>query len=142
MTRLLAMLSAFLLAFAVDITPCFAQHPPNGSYRLTCDNIRVSGTTLHADCRAHNGQYRATTLDLSKCDPSRGVYNDGGNLRCAPKPPPIPGGPYLRTCRDVRVHGSALFAMCRDDQRKERSTGLTLPCAGDITNVNGKLVCK
>ena len=54
-----------------------------------------------------------------------------------------PGGSYLASCRDVRMRGDALLALCRRiDGRMQRSI---LPdvrsCVGDIGNQNGMLVC-
>ncbi len=54
-----------------------------------------------------------------------------------------PGGSYLASCRDARMRGDTLLALCRrTDGRLQRSI---LPdvrsCVGDIGNQDGMLVC-
>jgi hypothetical protein len=54
-----------------------------------------------------------------------------------------PGGSYLASCRDVRMRGDTLLALCRRiDGGVQRAL---LPdvrsCVGDIGNQNGVLVC-
>ncbi len=54
-----------------------------------------------------------------------------------------PPGSYLDSCRQIRVQGGALVAMCR--KRSGRWVPTSLPnvrrCVGDIGNANGRLVC-
>jgi hypothetical protein len=54
-----------------------------------------------------------------------------------------PGGSYMGSCRDVRMRGDTLLALCR--RMDGRLQGSTLPdvrsCVGDIGNQNGTLVC-
>ena len=58
----------------------------------------------------------------------------------AQAPPP---GSYRESCRDVRMHGATLTAVCRRaNGRGERVTALNIAhCVGDIGNNNGQLVC-
>ena len=55
-------------------------------------------------------------------------------------PPP---GSYQQSCREIRVHGPTLTAVCRRaNGRGEQVTALNIArCAGDIGNNNGHLQC-
>jgi hypothetical protein len=58
----------------------------------------------------------------------------------AQAPPP---GSYQQSCRDIRMQGSTLTAVCRRaNGRGEQPTALGIArCAGDIGNNNGQLQC-
>ena len=51
--------------------------------------------------------------------------------------------PYQRTCRDVRIQGTTLSAVCaREHGRGEQPTALNVAhCHGDIRNLDGQLQC-
>jgi hypothetical protein len=54
-----------------------------------------------------------------------------------------PPGSYQQSCRDIRMQGATLTAVCRRaNGRGEQPTALNVAhCAGDIGNNNGQLVC-
>src|SRR5262252_4786840 len=58
----------------------------------------------------------------------------------AQAPPP---GSYQRTCREIRMQGPTLSAVCsREQGRGEQVTALNVArCVGDIRNLNGQLQC-
>jgi hypothetical protein len=58
----------------------------------------------------------------------------------AQAPPP---GSYQQSCRDVRMQGSTLSAVCRRaNGRGDQVTALNVAhCVGDIGNNNGQLIC-
>jgi CVNH domain len=57
----------------------------------------------------------------------------------AQAPPP---GSYRESCRDIRMQGPNLTALCRTARGHERLTALDIAhCVGDIGNSNGSLVC-
>jgi len=58
----------------------------------------------------------------------------------AQAPPP---GSYQRTCREIRMQGPTLSAVCsREHGRGEQVTALNVArCVGDIRNLNGQLQC-
>ena len=58
----------------------------------------------------------------------------------AQAPPP---GSYQQSCRDVRMQGSTLTAVCRRaNGRGDQPTALNVAhCVGDIGNNNGQLIC-
>lgn len=55
----------------------------------------------------------------------------------------LPPGSYQQSCRDFRIEGSNLTAVCRRSHgRGEQLTALNIArCVGDIGNNNGHLVC-
>jgi hypothetical protein len=58
----------------------------------------------------------------------------------AQAPPP---GSYQQSCREIRMHGATLTAVCQSARgRGEQLTALNVArCAGDIGNNNGQLQC-
>jgi len=54
-----------------------------------------------------------------------------------------PAGSFRETCKNVRMRGDRLFARCKNTYNQWQDTSLddAYRCAGDITNVNGRLVC-
>jgi CVNH domain len=53
-----------------------------------------------------------------------------------------PPGSYRESCRDIRMRGSTLSAVCRTVRGREQPTALNISrCVGDIGNSNGNLVC-
>ena len=60
--------------------PGYGGIPP-GDYRETCNNIRVSGNRLDANCQKKDGGWRSTSLtDYQRC--GNLISNVDGNLRC------------------------------------------------------------
>jgi len=55
----------------------------------------------------------------------------------------LPPGSYQQSCRDFRMQGSTLTAVCRRSHgRGEQLTALNITrCVGDIGNNNGHLIC-
>ena len=55
----------------------------------------------------------------------------------------LPPGSYQQSCRDFRMQGGTLTAVCRRaNGRGDRLTALNVThCVGDIGNNNGQLVC-
>jgi CVNH domain-containing protein len=55
----------------------------------------------------------------------------------------LPPGSYQQSCRDFRMNGSTLTAVCRRAHgRGEQATALNVAhCVGDIGNNNGQLLC-
>jgi hypothetical protein len=52
---------------------------PYGTYQRSCQNIRISGNLLVAECRTESGNWQNTSIDLA-C--GRGIDNINGSLRC------------------------------------------------------------
>jgi hypothetical protein len=54
----------------------------------------------------------------------------------------MPGGSYLQSCTNVRMHGDRLVAECRRADGSWDRTALNVSgCAGGIANTNGQLTC-
>jgi N-methylhydantoinase B/oxoprolinase/acetone carboxylase alpha subunit len=54
----------------------------------------------------------------------------------------MPGGSYLQSCTNVRMHGDRLVAECRRADGGWERTALNVGgCAGGIANTNGQLTC-
>jgi hypothetical protein len=55
----------------------------------------------------------------------------------------LPSGSYQQSCRDIRMQGSTLSAVCRRaNGRGDQPTALNVThCVGDIGNNNGQLTC-
>jgi hypothetical protein len=55
----------------------------------------------------------------------------------------LPAGSYQQSCRDFRMQGGTLTAVCRRaNGRGDQATALNVThCVGDIGNNNGQLVC-
>jgi hypothetical protein len=54
---------------------------PRGSYRDTCENIRMDGYTLRATCQRRDGSWRWTSLD-NAYDCEGRIANFDGRLTC------------------------------------------------------------
>jgi hypothetical protein len=99
----------------------------------------VSGAVLHARCQGRG--WNPTSIEFAKCA-GRDIENVRGELQCGARRGDVPYGSYLGSCRQVEVHPPHLMAYCRKSAREEVFAKLRLPCAGDIANDRGKLVCK
>src|SRR5215472_13039268 len=54
---------------------------PRGDYKLTCQNMRMDGSTLVANCQKRDGGWRSTSVDNAyQC---RNIVNDDGRLVCS-----------------------------------------------------------
>ncbi len=117
---------------------------PRGSYRETCRDVNVEGSTLQAECRDHNGRWRYTELqNFHSC---RGdIANVNGMLRCRRGDDDhydLPGGNWRFSCRNYRILGWTLSAECRDLSGYWRRSSIDLrQCDGDVANRRGRLVC-
>ena len=54
---------------------------PRGSYKVSCVNIQMHGTTLSAACMMPNGQRQYSRLNVARC-PRNDVANNNGYLAC------------------------------------------------------------
>lgn len=62
--------------------PGYGAGVPAGSYQQSCSNAQMSGSTLTASCRANNGGYVTSYLDISQCRSTDDIGNVNGQLRC------------------------------------------------------------
>jgi hypothetical protein len=117
-------------------------------YTQSCKDIRSHGDDLEARCKTRNGDWHNTSLDdYRKCHGQ--IVNDDGNLRCVAGAPVgvysggAPGGSYMQSCQEIRVHGDDLEARCQTNGGDWRGTKLDDygKCRSDIINDDGRLRC-
>jgi hypothetical protein len=83
--------AALALGLGGAAITCQAQ--PGGSYRQTCRDVSVNGSTLRATCQDQGGNWRNTELrDFDRCGGE--IQNLNGNLSCSGGNGPGPGGNY------------------------------------------------
>ncbi|MFM9864741.1 MAG: beta/gamma crystallin-related protein [Micropepsaceae bacterium] len=123
---------------------------PQGSYRNSCRNASIEGSTLTAECRDNFGRFRYTELPgYRSC---RDIVNSNGMLRCRRddyddgdddnSDGRLPGGSWRATCQNGRVYGGVLYATCRDNYGSWRASTVDLRnCRTNVVNENGRLVC-
>lgn len=69
------------LALGLGGVAITCQAQPGGSYRQTCRDVRVHGSTLSATCQDQGGNWRNTELrDFDRCNGE--IQNLNGNLSC------------------------------------------------------------
>jgi hypothetical protein len=129
--------AAASLIVGILVAPGAALAVPNGSYLETCRNVRQSGSVVSADCLDRIGVRSRTTIDMNSCSSDR-LSNLDGELRCEGGLPP---GSYRQSCNDTVVQSNVLSARCRDRGGRMRTTSLSLPCRGSISNNDGQLIC-
>ncbi len=78
----MTMIRGLLGAIALAGLSCsaYAQAPPAGTYRQSCSNIRMQGSTLTAICRSGDGRGVQTALGVAGCVGDIG--NNNGQLQC------------------------------------------------------------
>jgi hypothetical protein len=116
---------------------------PRGSYRESCEGIRMDGYRLKASCRTERGSWRRASLDVRTCDDD--IVNQNGYLRCAYDDEyygALPPGSYIRSCTDLRVRRGILEAECRRDDHRWRHTAARVNACKRFRNRDGKLACE
>src|ERR1700733_9550332 len=121
--RLIRILGLIAIMAVVDETghSLLAQgaNPP-GAYQQSCSGISVKKGILYAKCQDDKGKGHSTKLaNYEKCGAE--IVNNNGNLGCAKNgganaesaPPSQPAGSYTETCRDIRMKGNTLHAICK-----------------------------
>jgi len=151
--------NGYLKCVAGGVKPEWVAPPlPEGSYRHSCFKLAIrkgeeDKPVLFASCTDRSGMAVESVFHL----PCNGdIANDNGRLACvgnatggagaAPARVPPPGGSYLESCADVVVQTQpgrrgVLFAACVDKEGRRGTTSIYLPCAGKITNDDGRLRC-
>lgn len=122
---------------------------PRGDYMRTCQNTRMNGNRLEANCQRRNGSWNSTALDnANNCS---AIINDDGNLRCGSGSTrqgwgggngQAPRGNYMQSCQNARMNGNRLEANCQRRNGSWNNTALDNPnnCR-DIVNDDGNLRC-
>jgi len=116
---------------------------PGGSYRASCEGIRLDGYRLKASCRTERGAWRRSSLDVRVCDGD--IVNQDGYLRCSQDDRyygGLPPGSYLRSCTDVKVRRGQLEADCRSDDHGWRKSKIPVNACQRFKNRDGQLGCE
>ena len=140
---------AYVLVTGLMITgvsdPAAAQTLPPGSYKQSCANPSVSGTTLGATCASGEGSQIYSELhNIDQCLGDIANYN--GVLTCQKDMAAVPGS-YLESCINIAAtpvgSSATLHALCkrRDGAWSKTSLPHYDDCRGDIANDHGQLIC-
>jgi len=124
---------------------------PGGDWQYSCRNIQVQGDKLYAECPNYRGEWERTGISYTQC---RGaIMNHDGSLECGRRGNGdngyysqsgygYPGGDFQASCRDIRVQGDKLYAVCPNFRGEWERTGITYTlCRGPIMNRDGNLQC-
>ena len=83
MKRVLGVATAVL--FAATMQSAIAQQQPpgwfGGTYRTTCQNCRLNGSTMVCICKTMDGNTLGARIDVNTC-PSKRFNNVNGRLVC------------------------------------------------------------
>src|SRR5262245_3187924 len=113
----------------------WADNPPGGSYKQTCQNIVAAGDTLRADCKDNGGTVHASPPLQAYSHCAGDISNQNSVLSC------VPNGSYAATCIELKLSGTTLAANCLPLIGTRLAS--TLPnintCMSDILNFNGRL---
>jgi CVNH domain len=114
-------------ALAIVCAAGHARAQSASSFQQSCNNIRVTGSTLSASCRRVDGSFNNTSILL------KGIANNNGVLQ-------VTGtgqSSFQDSCTDISVAGSTLSANCRKIDGSFNGTSILIP---GIANNNGVLV--
>ena len=119
---------------------------PGGTYQETCQNIRVDGYQLRADCKRLHSGVKSTSIDLRGCQGE--IENWDGRLSCVGKGShgealsEIPNGTYRETCMNIMTSNGLLKARCRAINGAWKNSTIRLDRCRKYGNKNGALVCE
>jgi hypothetical protein len=147
MRMTIAILMTLTLAFAAFAQPAQAQlhNWPTGSWQTSCRSANVNGQIFTAECRANNGFWRRSSINLHTC-PGRLVGNRNGSLFCEGSIADVgnlPGGSWRASCRNPRMSGNIVFASCSSGRGFRQTSFAMRHCPGwALGNRNGNLFCE
>jgi CVNH domain len=139
--------TAIILALCPAIRTHAQEALPSGSYQQTCSDVSVKKGNLYAKCKDEKGKPHSAKLEhYERCGSE--IVNQNGQLKCsggsaAAAAPGQPSGSYTETCKDIRMKGTTLYAVCRSIDGRERPTSLkdANRCSQGVINLNGILNC-
>ncbi len=143
--RTAALVAATLLIGAVaGVSPAAAAQLPDGSWRDSCRNGRVSYGVLFAECRRSNGKYRDTTARIENC---RRFGNQDGHLVCEAEADVAEQwhGSFRESCTNERIDKKGhLKADCRraNGSYRKAEIGPGKCPSRRAGNDDGRLVCE
>jgi hypothetical protein len=122
---------------------------PRGSWDRTCRDARMNGPILRARCDNGRGRWIYTQIDVRAC-PGERIRNTWGQLTCERGygygggwSGGLPAGSWGETCRQPRMRGSVLTAVCDDGNYRWRTTSIDVRRCynGRVKNSWGRLIC-
>src|SRR5438270_6422719 len=142
-----------LMAIAVTALGGFApglsgqEGVPAGSYQQTCSDISARKGNLYAKCQDGKGKSHSARLShYEKCGSD--IANRNGRLECAGSgggaaASSQPSGSYTESCKNIRMKGTTLHAVCKSIDGREMPTSLkdANRCSQGVANLNGILTC-
>lgn len=120
-----ALWPAGLLAFAAAAHAAGA--PPPSTFQASCRHIAIAGSTVTAECRRRNGDYKQTWLRIA------GVENLDGTLHYRTV---YEASSFQNSCKDIRIAGAAISALCLKDDGSFAKSWIAIP---DMVNEDGDL---
>ncbi|HEY2169576.1 MAG TPA: CVNH domain-containing protein [Candidatus Angelobacter sp.] len=122
------------------------QANPEGTYQKTCSDISVKKGTLYAKCQDAIG--KSHSAKLSQYEKCSEIANKNGRLECVGESqaaaPSQPAGSYTDSCKNIKMKGTTLHAVCKSLDGRELPTSLkdANRCAEGVANINGILNCE
>ena len=144
--RILGLVAVMIALGQTDGSVLAQETNPTGPYQQSCSDISVKKGNLYAKCQDAGGKAHSTKLSgYEKCGGD--IENKNGNLECAhaeSSAPSQPSGSYTENCRDIRMKGTTLYAVCKSLDGREAATSLrnANSCAQGVINLNGILNCE
>lgn len=136
-------LTVLVTLFFQEATPSAPQpNIPTGPYQQTCSDISVKNGNLYAKCQDAKGKAHSAKLSrYEKCGSE--IVNKNGNLECPSAATSLPSGPYTESCKDIRMKGTTLHAVCKSIDGREMPVSLkdANRCSQGVVNLNGILSC-
>src|SRR5215472_164562 len=122
-------------------------HPDKGLLMIGApasdDRLTIANARCHCEFYPHHAVVRLVNSQELIVKTIVGLFAAAALVGLATSAASQPPGSYRDSCRDVRMQGSVLTALCRRaGGRGEQLTALNVAnCVGDIGNNNGNLVC-
>jgi hypothetical protein len=146
LSRILDFLAIMLLLGCAAGLSAAQQANPEGTYQQTCSDISVKKGTLYAKCQDAIGKSHSTKLSqYEKCSE---IANKNGKLECVGESqaaaPSQPAGSYTDSCKNIKMKGTTLHAVCKSLDGRELPTSLkdANRCSEGVANINGILNCE
>ena len=135
---------ALLTAILSQETPPDAPQDniPAGPYQQTCSDISLKNGNLYAKCQDQKGKTHSARLShYEKCGSE--IVNRNGSLQCPRAASSLPPGSYSESCKDIRMRGTTLHAVCKSLDGREMPVSLkdANRCSQGVANINGILSC-
>jgi len=113
---------------SIIVSNSFLNQTNASTFHNSCNNIRIAGNTLTAECQRENGRNRTSSIVI------RGIRNDNGRLEYLRNS--RGASTFQNSCQNIRVRGNSLIARC---QKTNGSFVRSTIVIRGIDNDNGRL---